>query len=132
VPAILSHTTLTASDFPASLAFYDAALAALGLSRVAEFGDEEEDEPDLEAAGWGTEDGAATFWLVAGQRVTRGAHVSWRVETRAAVEEFHAAALANGGSEHAAPRRWAIYRRGDFIASVLDPDGNLIEAVSGE
>jgi catechol 2,3-dioxygenase-like lactoylglutathione lyase family enzyme len=34
----LDHVTITAADLPASLAFYDAALGALGLTRVVEFG----------------------------------------------------------------------------------------------
>lgn len=123
--------TITAADFPASLAFYDAALGALGLARVLEFGDEEEDDADVEAAGWGAGD-SAVLWLVAGAVPTSGLHVSLRAHNRADVEAFHAAALAHGGRSHDAPRRWAIYRRGQFNAVVADPDGNLLEAVAPE
>ena len=127
----LDHVTITAADFPTSLAFYDAALCALGLTRVVEFGDEEEDDADLEAAGWGAGD-EAVLWLVAGTVPTSGAHVSLRAASRAEVEAFHAAALAHGGRSHDAPRRWAIFRRGQFNAVVTDPDGNLLEAVAPE
>jgi hypothetical protein len=48
------------------------------------------------------------------------------------VEAFYAAGAAAGGRPHDAPRRWAIFRRGEFNAVVADPDGNRIEAVSGE
>jgi hypothetical protein len=48
------------------------------------------------------------------------------------VETFHAAALAAGGRGHGAPRRWTLYRRGEFNAIVVDPAGNLIEAVAPE
>ncbi|MDT4934486.1 MAG: hypothetical protein QOK11_2378, partial [Pseudonocardiales bacterium] len=57
MPATLDHATIVASGFAASLAFYDAALGALGLVRAAEFGDEEEEDADVEAAGWGLTDG---------------------------------------------------------------------------
>jgi catechol 2,3-dioxygenase-like lactoylglutathione lyase family enzyme len=132
VPASLDHATICASDFPASLDFYDAALSALGLVRAAEYGDEEEEHASIEAAGWGRPDGPALLWLVSGPAPTRGAHVSLRAESRAAVEEFHAAALAAGGRSHDAPRRWAIFRRGEFNAVVSDPDGNRLEAVAAE
>lgn len=123
--------TITAGDFAASLAFYDAALGALRLTRVVEFGDEEEDGADVEAAGWGAGD-SAVLWLVAGAVPTSGLHVSLRAASRADVEAFHTAALAHGGRSHDAPRRWAIFRRGQFNAVVADPDGNLIEAVAPE
>jgi catechol 2,3-dioxygenase-like lactoylglutathione lyase family enzyme len=72
------------------------------------------------------------LWLVAGAVPTSGVHVSLRAASRADVEAFHAAALAHGGRSHDAPRRWAIFRRGQFNAVVTDPDGNLIEAVAPE
>jgi catechol 2,3-dioxygenase-like lactoylglutathione lyase family enzyme len=135
VSATLNHATITASDFAASLAFYDAALGALGLERSAEFGDEEEEDPEVEAAGWANAGGAPVLWLVAGPPgsvATVGAHVAMRAASRADVEAFYAAALAAGGSGHDAPRRWAIYRKGEFNALVRDPDGNLVEAIAGE
>ena len=134
MPARLSHATICASDFGASLAFYDAALGALGLVRAAEFGDEEEEHAaHREAAGWGRADDAAPLlWLVAAHPATRDAHLSLRAGSREEVEAFYAAAVGAGGRPHDAPRRWAIFRRGDFNAVVLDPDGNRIEAVAGE
>jgi catechol 2,3-dioxygenase-like lactoylglutathione lyase family enzyme len=131
-PARLDHVTLTASDFAASLRFYDAALGALGLARLYELGDEEEDQADVEAAAYGTDGDAASLWLVAGPVVTAATHVAFRADARERVERFHAAALAAGGTSHGAPRRWPIYRRGEFNAIVRDPDGNLLEAISAE
>lgn len=131
MPARLTHVTITAADFAASLEFYDAALGAIGLDRVVELGDEEEDDAPLEAVGWGR-DGVAELWLVAGERPTGAVHVSLRAPDPAAVEAFHAAALATGGGTHDAPRRWPIFRRGEFNAVVVDPDGNLLEAVAAE
>lgn len=129
--ASLDHVTVSASDFARSLGFYEAALGALGLQRIAEFGDEEEGAPELEAAAWGIDE-APMLWLVAGRKATAAAHVCLRAGSRAEVEAFHAAALRHGGSSHDAPRRWAIFRRGVFNAIVADPDGNLVEAVAPE
>lgn len=129
--AVLDHVTITVRDLAASLDFYDAALGALGLRRVVELGDEEEDEPATEAVAYGRED-AALLWLVAGRVPTSGVHVSLRAASAAEVEAFHEAALAHGGRTHDAPRRWAIYRTGQFNAIVRDPEGNLLEAVAGE
>ncbi|HZZ95792.1 MAG TPA: VOC family protein [Jatrophihabitantaceae bacterium] len=132
MPARFDHVTISASDFAASLRFYDAALAPLGLARLHELGDEEEDEAAVEAAAFGPVDGRPVVWLVSGPAPTRAAHLALRADRRDDVERFHAAALGSGGSSRSAPRRWPIYRRGDFNALVADPDGNLIEAVSGE
>jgi catechol 2,3-dioxygenase-like lactoylglutathione lyase family enzyme len=128
----LDHVTLTASDFAVSLAFYDAALGSLGLVRVGELVDEEEDEPDLEAVGWGTADDAGLVWLVRGAVPTSGLHMRFRAESRVQVETFHDEAVRHGGTTFTAPRRWVLYRRGEFNAIVADPDGNLIEAVAAE
>jgi catechol 2,3-dioxygenase-like lactoylglutathione lyase family enzyme len=131
VAATLDLVTLSARDFAASLAFYDAALGALGLLRVVELVDEEEDGAAVEAAAWGGPDGVARIWLVAGPS-TAHTHLRLRADSRAEVEAFHATAVAAGGSSHADPRRWPIYRRGEFNAIVRDPAGNLIEAVGPE
>jgi catechol 2,3-dioxygenase-like lactoylglutathione lyase family enzyme len=128
----LDHVTIAASDFARSIAFYDAALGELGMQRVVEVGDEEEPDADLEAAGWGAPGEAPVLWLVASGSVTSGVHVSLRAPDRGAVERFHAAAVRAGGTSHDAPRRWPIYRRGEFTALVCDPDGNLVQATSGE
>ena len=128
----LDLVTITARDFAASLRWYDAVLAALGRVRVAELVDEEEDDPVLEAVGWGPPDADADLWLVGGPEPTSGLHVRVRADTRAEVEAFHAAGVAHGGASHSAPRRWTPYRRGEFSAIVADPAGNLVEAVAPE
>ena len=128
---MLDHVTLTAADLAASLRFYDAALAALGLTRLHELGDEEEDEPTLEVAAYGSGE-TAVLWVTAGDVPTRGLHLAFRAGSAAQVEAFHIAALAAGGTSHDAPRRWPIFRRGQFNAIVRDPDGNMVEAIAPE
>ena len=130
--ARLDHVTVTASDIAVSLAFYDSALGALGLVRLYESGDEEEDDPDLEAVAFGAAGGSAVLWVVSGPAASCGLHVAFRAAHRNDVERFHANGLAHGGAEHSAPRRWPIYRRGEFNAIIRDPDGNLVEAISPE
>jgi catechol 2,3-dioxygenase-like lactoylglutathione lyase family enzyme len=133
VPGRFDHVTISASDFAASRRVYDAALGALGFVPVIELVDEEEDASPAEAAGWAAgPDGPAIVWLVDGLRPTTGAHLALHVDDRDAVIAFHQAALAVGGRSHDAPRRWPIYRRGEFHAIVADPDGNLIEAIAPE
>jgi catechol 2,3-dioxygenase-like lactoylglutathione lyase family enzyme len=128
----LDHVTLTTPDVPAAAAFYDAALGALGLVRVHELADEEEDDAAVEAIAWDREGGAGVLWLVVGEVPTTGVHVRLRADSRVHVETFHDAAVGAGGRAHAAPRRWPLYRRGEFSAIVADPAGNLIEAVASE
>lgn len=116
--AVLDHVTLKVSDYPRAEAFYDAALAPLGLKRL--FGDGQT------YAGYG--DSRPFFWIGADGR--RGyAHVAFAVGERAAVDAFHAAALAAGGRDNGAPGLRAHYHPTYYGAFVLDPDGQNIEAV---
>jgi catechol 2,3-dioxygenase-like lactoylglutathione lyase family enzyme len=131
VPASLDLITISARDLAASARFYDAALGALGWQRVVELVDEEEDDPETEAVGWGAPGGPARLWLVSGSP-TGQLHVRLRADSAAEVETFHQAAVSAGGRSHGAPRRWAIYRTGEYNAIVRDPDGNLLEAVAPE
>lgn len=130
----IRHVTLTAADPAASVAFYDAVLATVGMARLQEFADEEEDPADvpLEAAGFGLPGGEPVLWIVAGRVPTRGAHVALDATSAQDVDRFFAAALANGGSARQAPRRWELYRTGRYGALVADPDANLVEAVAPE
>jgi catechol 2,3-dioxygenase-like lactoylglutathione lyase family enzyme len=133
---VLDSLTITVTaappDFPAVLAFYDATLRALGFQRLQELVDEEEDEPVVEAVGWGPADGTSLVWVVAGPVATTGLHVRLEAHSPSEVETFYAAGLESGGRTFGAPRRWPIYRRGEFNAIVQDPQGNLVEAVAPE
>jgi catechol 2,3-dioxygenase-like lactoylglutathione lyase family enzyme len=130
--AALDHITVTAADLAASAAFYDSVLGALGLHRHVELVDEEEDAPEVEALAWAPPDGPAVLWLVHGAPATTGLHLRFRAAARADVETFHAAGVAAGAVSRAAPRRWAIYRRGEYGAMLADPAGNVVEAVAAE
>ena len=53
-----------------------------------------------------------------------------RATSREAVDAFHAAALANGGTSDGAPALRPQHGEGYYAAFVRDPDGNKIEAVT--
>jgi catechol 2,3-dioxygenase-like lactoylglutathione lyase family enzyme len=111
------HITLRVGDFSASLAFYEAALAPLGIELRVEDG-------TSAAFGEGT-----SFLLTSRRAVTTNVHVAFSAPDRSAVDAFHAAALRNGGTDNGAPGIRADYAANYYAAFVLDPDGNNIEAV---
>ncbi|MER5886143.1 VOC family protein [Streptomyces sp. NPDC001941] len=132
--SFVHHLGVFASDFEASERFYTASLAALGIGvghrdeGVAEYWSPRQDTPSLslERAPGGTE---ATQGSTQ-QGVTRGVHIAFAADGRDAVDAFHAAAVAAGGTSRHAPRAWPEYRA--YCAFVSDPDGNNIEAVHKE
>ena len=129
----LRHVTITGIDLGASLAFYDAILAELGLQRFAEYRDEEEpDDSDVEAVGYGMPGEDAVLWVVAGSAQTQGLHIALSAGSPARVDAFFRSGLTHGGSARQAPRRWEIFRTGYYVAQLTDPAGNVIEAISRE
>jgi catechol 2,3-dioxygenase-like lactoylglutathione lyase family enzyme len=67
--------------------------------------------------------------MARGRQPVSGAHVAFAAPDRAAVDAFHAAALAAGGSDNGAPGPRPLYHPAYYGAFVLDPDGNNVEAV---
>ena len=116
----LDHVGLDVSDYAASKAFYEAALAPLGMRLMM--------EPAPDIGGFG--DDFPFFWIaVRGRGADSGTHVAFTTEDRATVDAFHGAALAAGGRDNGAPGVREIYHPRYYGAFVLDPDGNNIEAV---
>lgn len=122
---MLDHITIGIRDFARSIAFYDRALAPLGVSRL--FDVPAEEPGGVRVTGYGED--RPWFWL-AEERATSGLlHVAFRAENRAAVDAFHAAALQAGGTDHGEPGLRPHYHASYYAAFVLDPDGHNIEAV---
>jgi catechol 2,3-dioxygenase-like lactoylglutathione lyase family enzyme len=118
---VLDHMGFAVRDYDRSKAFYEQALAPLGLSLVK--------EPMGQAAGFGR-DGWASFWIEAQGRPVQGRlHVAVSVDSGEVVDAFHVAALAAGGTDNGAPGLRTIYHPNYYSAYVLDPDGNNIEVV---
>lgn len=129
---VLDHVTVTVADLVPSQAFYDAALTPLGLSSAVEYLDpEDEDEVGIEAVGYAGADGRVVLWLVAGAVPTTGLHLAFHAADDGLVRAMHDRAVAAGARVHSPPRRWQLYRPGRYSATVVDPAGNLIEAVAG-
>ncbi len=116
---MLDHVLIGVSDLERSKAFYAGALAAIGYKPGMEF-------PD--GIGYVSPAGFPDFWLRSGESVAP-AHVAFHCDDRAAVDAFHAAALAAGGSDNGTPGLRPHYHENYYGAFVLDPDGHNIEAV---
>jgi catechol 2,3-dioxygenase-like lactoylglutathione lyase family enzyme len=122
----LDHIGFAVADYQRSKAFYEKALAPLGLKLLMEFSEA--------AAAFGTDDGERpSFFIEAHGEPVRGRlHIALRAESRAQVDAFHAAAIEAGGTDNGAPGVRAVYHPDYYGGYVLDPDGNNIEAVCHE
>ena len=121
---MIDHLGITVSDFDASKAFYDKALAPLGASLImmvpAEYA-------GVKVGGYGRE--KPDFWLHEGKDAGPGRHYAFTARSRAEVDAFYKAAMAAGGRENGAPGLRPHYHANYYGAFVFDPDGNNIEAV---
>jgi predicted lactoylglutathione lyase len=59
-----------------------------------------------------------------------GHHVCLRASSQEAVQAFHAAAIANGGSDDGAPGPRQAAMTGYYAAFIKDLDGNRLEAAT--
>ena len=119
------YITLGTNDLARAKRFYDAVMPCLGVTR------QSADDEELGYAPAGA--AAAMFWVglpYDGKPATigNGSMPAFDAPTRAAVDAFHAAALAHGGSDEGAP---GLRRYGPtfYAAYVRDPDGNKLSAV---
>jgi catechol 2,3-dioxygenase-like lactoylglutathione lyase family enzyme len=125
---MIDHVGFKVSDYATSKAFYGRVLAPLGYSLVMEV-TPAMTGTDSHHAGFGA-GGKPDFWIGTGQAATRsGLHVALVASSRAAVDAFHAAALAAGARDNGAPGLRPVYHPHYYGAFVLDPDGHNIEAV---
>lgn len=120
---MLTHVTLGCNDLEKARTFYDEVLGSLGLTRMM--------DGDVYSI-WGTDRPAVVIRLpLDGKPATyaNGGTVGFTAASNDAVDAFHAAALANGGSCEGppGPREAA---GGLYGAYVRDPDGNKMCAYS--
>jgi catechol 2,3-dioxygenase-like lactoylglutathione lyase family enzyme len=118
---MIDHLSIQCTSLAASAAFYDAVLAPLGGSRVADFDN---------AIGYGT-GGRPDFWIgrQANGEGFRESHIAFTAPSRAAVRAFFDAAIDQGAQILHEPRVWPEYHEAYFGGFVRDPDGNNVEAV---
>lgn len=124
---MIDHIGFAVADIARSRAFYDAALAPLGLSVITE-ATPDQTESGRTAIGYGKE-GNPFFWIGDNERPGEGTHVAFTVDDRETVDAFHAAALSAGGRDNGAPGLRPHYGPNYYAAFVFDPDGANIEAV---
>jgi catechol 2,3-dioxygenase-like lactoylglutathione lyase family enzyme len=131
---MLRYIYFGTNNLDKAIAFYNAALAPLGMKRCVT----DDAEWDRIAAGWGTyEDGGArelAFWIgkphnQQAASVGNGSMVAFSARSWKAIDNFHAAALAHGGMCEGAPGLRLHYAPDFYAAYVRDPDGNKIAAV---
>ena len=124
--AIYHHISLSVADLERAAAFYDAALAPLGLVRMSQnyrsvcYG----------PAGFG---GEAPFAILAdganAKQAGPGFHMAFAAPSHEAVDQFHAAAIGAGGTDDGPPGIRQNYAPDYYAAFVRDPDGHRLEAV---
>ena len=119
---MLDHLGLDVTDFGRSKAFYERALAPLGIGVLM--------EPVAGVAGFGEQhDQKPYFWIGQRERGPQtGVHVAFGVDSRELVDAFHAAALEAGATDNGGPGVRELYHPHYYGAFVLDPDGNNVEA----
>jgi catechol 2,3-dioxygenase-like lactoylglutathione lyase family enzyme len=121
---MFSHITIGSNDLDQARRFYAPVMATLGLT-----------EPFAIDHGfvYGDLTGPKLFIVPPfdGRSATNGngTHVALLAASRAAVDAFHAAALANGGTDEGAPGLRPQYHLNYYGAYVRDPDGNKLQAV---
>lgn len=121
---MIDHVSIAVRDLGACGRFYEAALAAIGYTKlIARPG----------TIGFGKK--YPEFWLNERRAMTpvdpdSGTHICLRASDQAAVQAFHAAAVAAGGTSDGAPGPRPEYTAGYYAAFVRDPEGNKIEAVT--
>ena len=120
---MIGHLSFGVADLARATRFYDTALAALGYARV---------WTSEHAVGYGSAGGAdklALFPRADASAPGAGFHLAFDAASPEAVDRFHAAAIAAGGTDNGAPGLRARYGPTYYAAFVIDPDGHRLEAV---
>lgn len=120
---MLEHASIGVRDIAGARRFYDAALAPLGMRCL---------NAAESMLGYGRT--APCFWIgKVGRPVPAypdsGLHLCFVAPTRAAVDAFHAAALAAGGRDNGGPGLRTEYAPDYYAAFVIGPEGYRIEAL---
>jgi catechol 2,3-dioxygenase-like lactoylglutathione lyase family enzyme len=120
---MIDHTGIGVADVGLSASFYDAALGALGMRRVAQI----PENVGTDGIGYGLDH--PVFWIDRFHPHSVKQHTAFAAKSRTEVDAFYAAALKAGGIDNGGPGLRKQYAPGYYAAFVLDPDGNNIEAV---
>ncbi|MGD9802662.1 MAG: VOC family protein [Hyphomicrobiaceae bacterium] len=121
---MIDHVSVGVSDLARSAAFYEAVLGAIGMTCLVR-----------RSATIGFGKRYPEVWLnhrsgMIAVSEASGVHVCLRARSEDAVRAFHAAALANGGTDDGVPGPRKAEMTAYFAAFVRDPDGNRLEAAT--
>jgi catechol 2,3-dioxygenase-like lactoylglutathione lyase family enzyme len=126
---MIDHTGIGVADVARSAAFYDRALAALGLRRVMQI----PENSGIDGIGYGV--AYPVFWIDRFHPHGVKQHTAFAAKSRAEVDAFYASAMKAGGIDNGPPGLRDTsrgYPPGYYAAFVIDPDGNNVEAVFRE
>jgi catechol 2,3-dioxygenase-like lactoylglutathione lyase family enzyme len=121
---LIDHVSIQVSDLDRSSLFYEAVLQPLEMTKLVE---------RRGTIGFGKK--YPEFWLNhrphgEAAAANTGAHICLRASSAEVVREFHATALASGGSSDGAPGDRDAAMTKYFGAFIIDLDGNRVEVVT--
>jgi catechol 2,3-dioxygenase-like lactoylglutathione lyase family enzyme len=121
---MLGHLSFGVKDIDRAAAFYDRILAPIGFVRV---------WTNPSGVGFGPKGGGDKLALFPKPAQAAapgpGFHLAFDAPSREAVDAFHAAALAAGGTDCGPPGPRPHYSATYYAAFVIDLDGHKLEAV---
>ena len=119
---IITHVCVGANDLEKSKQFYDATLGTLGIQSLGPFGENAflygKGSPELLVLRPANGEPACH---------ANGGTIGFAADTRDAVKAFHAAGLANGGTDEGAPGP-RTFTPTAYASYLRDPQGNKITA----
>ena len=123
---MFSHVTIGTHDLECAIAFYDAALAPLGIERVSK------KYPNW--AAWQRPGEDSKFWVGLPYNQLpascgNGCMVAFAAQSRAAVDGAYAAAIAVGARDEGPPGLRPSFGPDYYGAYIRDPDGNKVHFV---
>ena len=124
---MLDHVSIPATDIAAAEAFYDAVMAAIGVTKMWRsekglgYGERcDAEHPDLNYL---------SIKLSGTVDQNEKRHWCFKAPDRAAVDAFWQAGLDNGGVDDGSPGIREVYHPAYYAAFLIDPSGNRVEAV---
>ncbi len=118
---MFTHICVSAQDLDASKKFYAAALGALGIASIGQVNER--------TCVYATPNGKLLVMKPADGNVgthSNGGTIGFQAADKAAVDAFHAAGIANGGTDEGAPGNRAGAPGNPYGAYLRDPVGNKI------
>ena len=120
---MLGHLSIGVRDLERAGRFYDAVMATIGWVRL---------WTDTDGLGYGPPGGndkLAVFLRAEGHSPGPGFHLCFNAPNQAAVDAFHAAALANSGTDDGTPGLRPHFGPDYYGAFVYDPEGWKLEVL---